>query len=289
MKGIVTKLLTLATVTLCAAAAHAQQPTSQSKFDEVMARGHLIMGTSSEAPPFGYIDEKGELVGFDVDIGKLLAKAIFGDEKKIEFFKQGFAARWANTQTGKIDFGAQVTTIYPDRALKVGFTRGYVDSGITFVVRKESPIKSIADLDSDSVTVANLTVPVQADRAKKYFPKAKVVTFDTTAAQFTALKTNRADAAQLDIGQALWYVKQNPEMRVIEEWITPPTNNALFLKMDDPKWWLVLDTIVSEMRGGSLYNEYAEIYKKWFGVRPAHMLHYVEAQLKAAEDRAGKK
>ena len=65
--------------------AAAQQPgapaaAGRSKLDEVRARGKVIVGVTSEAPPFGFIDEKGELVGFDIDVAKLIAKSIFGDE-----------------------------------------------------------------------------------------------------------------------------------------------------------------------------------------------------------------
>src|SRR5918994_5548993 len=128
-------------------AQQAPAPGAGSKLDEVRARGRLIVGVTSEAPPFGYIDEKGELVGFDIDVAKLMAKAVFGDESKIELLKQGFAARWPNTQNGTIDFGIMVTTVYADRALQVAFTRPYIDSGIVMVVKKDSAIKTIADLN----------------------------------------------------------------------------------------------------------------------------------------------
>src|SRR5262245_56406287 len=79
--------------------AEAQMPAAtKSKLDEVLARGKVIVGVTSEAPPFGFIDDKGELVGFDIDVARLVAKAIFNDETKIELFKQGFAARWHKVQ-----------------------------------------------------------------------------------------------------------------------------------------------------------------------------------------------
>src|SRR5215467_4872742 len=133
----------------------AQQPapSGRSKLDEVRARGKLIVGVTSEAPPFGFIDDKGELVGFDIEVAKLIAKATFGDENKIELFKQGFAARWPNVQNGTIDFGIMVTTIYADRAQQVAFARPYIDSGIVVVVKKDSPIKSVADLNKPEYTV----------------------------------------------------------------------------------------------------------------------------------------
>jgi polar amino acid transport system substrate-binding protein len=257
--------------------AGAAQAQEKSRLDEILARGKLIVGVTSEAPPFGYIDDKGELVGFDIDIAKLLAKTIFnGDEspKRIEFVKQGFAARWPNVESGAVDIGIQVTTILPDRVLRVAFTRPYIDSGIVLIVRKDSAFKRLKDLDDAKYTTALLTNPQQAERAKKFFPKAKTQIFDSIAAQFTAVKSNRADAAQLDTPVARWYVKQNPDMRIVEEPLVPPTNNAVFMKMGDFKMWLAIDTLIGEMTGGSMYNDYAAIYEKWFGEKPHHTKYY---------------
>ena len=257
-----------------------------SQLDTVLERGKVIVGVSSEAPPFGFIDENGELVGFDIDIAKLIAKAIFGEEGRIEFLKQGFAARWANANSGKIDFGIQITTIHSQRPTKVAFTRSYVDSGILLVSKKGSGIDRIADANEEGVTVANLTVPAQEERAKRLFPNAELTVFDSTAAQFNAVRTGRATAAQLDEPVARWYVSQHDDVQVTEDWITPPTNNAIFTKLGDFEWWLVLDTYVGELRGGSLYPRYAEIYEKWFGSRPPHTKFWIEEQLRA-KDEAG--
>jgi polar amino acid transport system substrate-binding protein len=240
----------------------------KSKLDEVLARGKIIVGVTSEAPPFGFIDDKNQLVGFDIDIAKLIAKEIFGDENKIDLFKQGFAARWPNVENGTVDFGAQVTTVYPDRALRVAFTRPYVDSGIVLVVKKDSPIKTVADLNTAANTVAHLTAPVQEERGKRLYPKAKFLTFDSISSQFNAVKLGRATAAQLDTPVALWYVKDNPDIRILDQWLTDVTGNAIFLRPNDFKWWLFLDTVVGEITGGSRFSEYKAIYKKWLGVEP---------------------
>jgi polar amino acid transport system substrate-binding protein len=242
----------------------------KSKLDEVRARGKVIVGVTSEAPPFGFIDDKGELVGFDIDVAKLIAKGIFGDETKIELLKQGFAARWPNVQNGSVDFGIMVTTVYADRALQVAFTRPYIDSGIVVVVKKDSPIKTIADLNTAENTVAHLTAPVQEERGKRLYPNAKYLTFDAISAQFNAVKLGRATAAQLDAPVALYYIKDNPDIRILDEWLTDVTGNGIFLRSDDFKWWLFLDTVVAEMLGGSLYSPYKALYKKWFGTEPRH-------------------
>ena len=257
----------------------------ESTLDKVLKRGKVIVGVSSEAPPFGFIDDNGQLVGFDIDIAKLIANKMFGEDGHIEFLKQGFAARWANANSGKIDFGIQITTVHSQRPTKVAFTRSYVDSGIVLVSKKGSGINKIADANKSNITVANLTVPAQEERAKRLFPKANLTVFDSTSAQFNAVRTGRANAAQLDEPIARWYVSQHDDVQVTEDWITPPTNNAVFTKLGDFTWWLVLDTYVNELRNGSLYPQYAEIYKKWFGARPPHTKFWIEEQLKAKEGK----
>ena len=258
---------------------------AESTLDTVLKRGKVIVGVTSESPPFGFISDQGELVGFDIDIAKLIANKLFGEDGHIEFLKQGFAARWANANSGKIDFGIQITTVHSQRPTKVAFTRSYVDSGIVLVSKKGSGINKIADANKSNFTVANLTVPAQEDRAKRLFPKANLIVFDSTAAQFNAVRTGRANAAQLDEPIARWYASQHDDVLVTEDWITPPTNNAVFTKHGDFTWWLVLDTYVNELRNGSLYPEYAEIYKKWFGKRPPHTKFWIEEQLRAKEGK----
>ena len=250
----------------------------KSKLDEVLARGKVIVGISSESPPFGFVDEKGELTGFDIDIARLIAKGLFGsgDPKHVEFVKQSSAARWENVNSGKVDFGIHVATILPDRIARVAFTRGYIDSSIVVIVKADSKFKTFADLDSDRITTAILSTPVQAARAKQFFPKAKTTTLDSIGAQFTAVKGGRVDAAQLDQPVALWYAAQNKDVRILDEKMTAVTNNAIYLKQGDFKWWLALDTYVNEMRAGSMFDDYSAIYGKWFGEAPLNAKYYVK-------------
>lgn len=251
---------------VCSVAAHAQE--ANSRLDQILARGKLIVGVSSEAPPFGFVDDKGELVGFDIDIARLVAEAFFKDKTKVEFVKTSTSARFPNVDTGKVDFGIQATTIYPERALRLSFTRPYMDSGIAVLMKKTANVTKLAQLNSDKLTAANLTNPQQQERHKRFFPKAKESTFDSYSAQFLALKTGRADFLQVDLPVAQWYAKGNPEMKILPELLTDKTQNAIFMKSGDFRFWLAMDTIVAQMRGGSMYSEYADVFEKWFGNRP---------------------
>src|SRR3546814_13805279 len=68
----------------------------KSQLDTVLERGKVIVGVSSESPPFGFVNETAEIVGFDIDIAKLVASALFGGKENKEFVKPQFSARLTN-------------------------------------------------------------------------------------------------------------------------------------------------------------------------------------------------
>src|SRR6476646_5513025 len=165
---------------VAAGTANAQSATS--RLDEIIKRDKLIVATFSTAPPFCYTDEGGKLVG--IDIAHLIAKSLLGDANKVEFVTVTSEGRWPAVNSGRADIGIATTTVYPDRALHVAFTHPYIDSGISILVRQDAKVDSLAALNDARFTLANLSNPQMADRAKRYVPKAKVVTFDTPSAEF---------------------------------------------------------------------------------------------------------
>ena len=248
----------------------------KSRLETVLQRGKLIVATFSTAPPFCYTDDKGQLVGFDIDVARLLGKALFKDPNKVEFVVVTAEGRWPAIESGRADMGIATTTIYPDRAVRVAFTRPYVDSGVSVLVKKGSGIKSLADLNQEKYAIANLNNPQQADRSKRFIPRTKTLTFDTPAAQALAVRSGRAQGAQLDTPVADWYAATSKdEFEVIPELMGYSQNNAIFLKHGDFTWWHWLDTAVGEMRSGSYYGEYSEIYQKWFGKNPPPQKFYL--------------
>jgi polar amino acid transport system substrate-binding protein len=247
----------------------------KSRMDVVLERGKLIVVTLTTVPPFAFNDDKGQLVGFDIDIARLVATALFKDPNKVEFVSVSAEGRWPAIESGRADMGVGGTTTYPDRAIRVAFTRPFVDSGISVLVSKKSGIKSLKDLDQDKFTIANLNNPQMADRAKRFFPRTKVLTFDTPSAQFLAVKSGRANALQIDTPAAEYWAAQNKdEMDVLPGLLGASQNNGIFLRTGDFKWWLWLDTAVAEMRTGSWYPQYSEIYHKWFGKNPPPQKFY---------------
>ena len=237
-----------------------------SRLDTILKRDKLIVAVTSTARPNGFIDEDGKLTGFEIELARLIAKSILGSPDKIEFVTTTVDGRFPAVLSGRVDFGISTATIYPDRAVRLAFTRPYIDSSTFVVVKKDSPIKSIADIDSPDVIFGSTNSAAMVDRAKRYAAKAKPMFFDTDTAAFQALKTGRVNVVQADSAMADFQVGQSKgELVRVPGQLGNLNGNALFMKPGDFTLWLCLDTIVGEYTHGSRYDEYQALHRKWFG------------------------
>jgi polar amino acid transport system substrate-binding protein len=81
---------------------------------------------------------------------------------------------------------------------------------------------------------------------------------------------------QMDTPVLNWYAANNKELKVLPENLGVIQGNAIFMKPGDFTLWLWADTMVREMTAGSRYNEYSDIYRKWFGRNPPPERFYGE-------------
>ena len=250
---------------------------SKSRLQTVIDRGTVIVAVTSEFPPLGFKDDKGNLVGFDIDFAKLLAKALFQDETKVDFLIIPFDARWPTVLTGKADVGVMGSTITADRIQRVAFTDVYLDSGISVLVRKDAGITSLEELNKSKFTMARQGVPNEKAIKAKYFPKAKEIVFSTMADLFTALRTSRADFLVSGTPSVAYYTTTNPDLMTLKELVSDPTQYGMFLAPGDFEWWLFLNSFVEQARSGSMYSDYSKIFKKWFGTAPPPQNWYIKS------------
>jgi len=138
----------------------------ESQLDVVLKRDKLIVGTYSTSPPLAYIDDSGNLVGLEIDMAHAIAKDLLGDPNKIEFVVLQSDGRFPAALSGKIDFGLCSTTITGDRAVRIAFTRPYLDTGGSIIARRDAGIKTVLELNNSKFTYAILNVPPAIARAK---------------------------------------------------------------------------------------------------------------------------
>ena len=137
----------------------------ESLLDTVLKRDKLIVATYSTSPPLAYVDDNGKLVGFEIDMAHEIAKDLLGDPEKVEFVVVQSDGRFPAALSGKIDLGLCSTTIFPDRAVRIAFTRPYLDTGGSVIARKDAGIKHVKELNDPKYTYAILNVPPAIARA----------------------------------------------------------------------------------------------------------------------------
>jgi len=248
------------------ATAQAQKKEYSSLLYEVLDRGFVRIATGSDKPPFYFIDEKTkQLTGFDIAIGKLLAKGLFGDENKVEFVVIKRDERIPIIISGKADCVIRSTGILPERLIKVAFTQNYQDAGTCIMVSNDLRVDKIEELNTDKVIVGTGHIPVWIKWLEVNLPKAKVLRFDGTATTFQAMRSKRINATLEETIGCEHYVAKNPGVARILKQVFQD-QNGIMMKHGDFVWWKFLDGMVDLMRHGYLFPEYDEIHRKWLEV-----------------------
>ena len=156
-----------------------------------LSRGHLVIGTGSTNAPWHFKSASDELQGFDVDMGHIVAEALFGDPDKIEFVIQSSDARIPNLTTGKVDLTCQFMTVTGERAQQVAFTIPYYREGVGLMMKaggKYADYEALKAAGSD-VTISVLQNVYAEDMVHKALPEAQVDQYDSVDLIYQALES----------------------------------------------------------------------------------------------------
>ncbi|MEX2618362.1 MAG: amino acid ABC transporter substrate-binding protein [Alphaproteobacteria bacterium] len=123
--------------------------------DDVKAKGFIQCGVSTGLAGFSAPNDQGKWEGFDVDVCRAVAAAVFGDAEKVKFTPLTTKERFTALQSGEIDVLSANTTWTLTRDVNLGLEFigvNYYD-GQGFMIRKELGIKSAKELDGASVCI----------------------------------------------------------------------------------------------------------------------------------------
>ncbi len=269
------RVLALGAAGLVAAAAMparqaAAQAAGGSLLRTVLDRGNLIVGTGSTNAPWHFENDKGELVGMDIAMARILAKGLFDDETKVQFMRQDPAARIPNITTGKVDITVQFMTISAQRAQLVAFSRPYYVEGVAMLTRPDAEVKTAEQLrkGGKAVRVSILQNVGAEEGVHSVLPDAQVMQLDTQANVVQALQSRRVDAAAVDLSTVRWMVRQDPNRYADAglHW-----QNQLYgaaLRQGDPDWLQFVDTTFNVAMFGSETASYDAAFQEYFGETP---------------------
>jgi polar amino acid transport system substrate-binding protein len=126
--------------------------TAGSYMAKIRARGYLIAGVDQSTYHFGFLNpQDGQIEGFDIDMIRAVAKAIFGSPDKVEFKAISDDQRIPDILNGSVDIVAHTMTITCQRLQQVDFSSVYFDAAQRVLVLDSSPATSLADLKGQKV------------------------------------------------------------------------------------------------------------------------------------------
>jgi glutamate transport system substrate-binding protein len=181
---------------------------------KLKAKGKIVIGTKFDQPLFGQKNPTtNEVEGFDVEIGKLIAKGIFGDDikGKVDFLETTSKVREESIEQGKVDVVVATYTINAERKQRVDFAGPYYTAGQDILVRKnDTSINSVDDLNGKKV--CSVQGSTSLTNVKTKAPQADLtITFDKYSLCIEALLDGRVQAVTTDNVILLGFVNDQPE------------------------------------------------------------------------------
>lgn len=190
------------------AAALSSAAYAANSLDDIHKAGVLRIGTEGTYAPFTYHESNGELAGFDVEIGREIAKRI---GVKAEFIEGKWDGLIAGLDAKRYDAVINEVTITPERQAKYDFSEPYIVSKAALIVREDNTqIKSFDDLKGKKS--AHTLTSNYAKLAKGY--GAELVATDGFNQSAELVLAGRADATINDNLSFLDFKKHKPDAKL---------------------------------------------------------------------------
>lgn len=175
-----------------------------------VTEGKLIMATNAYFPPYEYY-EGSEIVGIDAEIAEVIGEKL-GLEVEIQDME--FDSIITAVSTGKADIGLAGMTVTPERQKNINFTDTYATGIQSVIVREDSDIQTIDDLQGKKIGVQLSTT---GDiKASEQFGEENVEKFNKGNDAVMALSQGKIDAVIIDNQPALSYVASTDGLKILD-------------------------------------------------------------------------
>lgn len=172
-----------------------------SRVQAIRDSGQIVCASNRSLAGFGFLDESGNTVGFDIDLCRAVAVAVLGNADAVEYRATTAAERGPAMQSGEVDIMSRNTTWTSSRDAQWGdFAQTMFYDGQGFMVRKDLGVSSATELDGASVCVQQGTTTELnlQDFVNQSGLDITVLTFETNVAANAAYESNQCDSLTTD-------------------------------------------------------------------------------------------
>ena len=223
------------------------------------------VGTDAAYAPFESQNEKGEIVGFDIDVAKAVAaKAGF----ELKFVNTPWEGIFAALGQGDRDMVVSAVTITDERKQTMDFSDPYFDAQQLIAVKQDSKTAKFADLKKLKVGVQTGTTGDEA--VTKLLGKAStnIKRFESTPLAVKELESGGVDAVVADNGVIVHYVANNPggKFKMVADQEFVPEKYGIAMKKGNAELQALVNKGLAAIKADGTYDK---IYTQYFGAPPA--------------------
>ncbi|KAF0195217.1 MAG: amino acid ABC transporter substrate-binding protein [Bacillota bacterium] len=220
----------------------------------------LIVGTEATFAPFEFVDEKNNIVGFDIDVINYIAKEL---GEKIEIKNQPFETLVESLAAKQIDIVIAGMTITDERAQKVLFSKPYYNAHqVIVVLESDTTINAVEDLADKVIAVqVGTTGAMEAAGIKGADEHPQLKQFKRVNEAFMELQNGRADAVIIDAPVAKNYMAKLGGMKYATAPFTEEEKFGIAVHKENKD---LMDKINKALDKLVQSGEYDNFVKKWF-------------------------
>ncbi len=189
------------------------QMPADSRMAIIAKRGFLLAGVDRDVDPFAVRNKDLSWEGYDVDIVRDIARAIFGDPEKVRYRPLNEADRVTAVHSGDVDVSVATITITCERRQEAEFSIVYFETAQRVLANKGSGITSMADLGGKRVCAGDGTTSLKRIRTapSKPIPVAATASEDCLA----MIERGDVDAVSTDDALLAGMAKQDPQAEIV--------------------------------------------------------------------------
>lgn len=224
-----------------------------------------VVGTDAAYAPFESQNEKGEIVGFDIDVVKAVAAKAGID---VKFVNTPWEGIFNTLIQGDRDLLVSAITITDERKQTMDFSAPYFDAKQLIAVNDNSKIKTLSDLKKLKVGVQTGTTGDEVVTKLIGKNSANIKRFESTPLALKELEAGGVDAVVADNGVVIHYVANNAgsKFRTVDDTSFTPEQYGIAVKKGNAE---LLDKINTALTAVKADGTYDKIYASYFGTTPA--------------------
>jgi polar amino acid transport system substrate-binding protein len=219
------------------------------------------VGVDAAYAPFESQNEKGELVGFSIDLANAVAaKAGI----KVKFVNTPWEGIFNTLTQGDRDFLISSITITPQRKQTMDFTAPYFDAQQLIAIKEGSAVKAFNDLATLKVGVQTGTTGDEVITKLQGKTSTNIKRFESTPLALKELDAGGVEAVVADNGVVINYVKNNSagKLRTVSDTSFAPEQYGMAVKKGNADLLAKLNQGLAAVKADGTYQQ---IYDKYFG------------------------